>query len=54
MNLTSIDIAIAQDHKPVVRNAKIKINTAQLENYKAALREEIEASIRIEPGVLAL
>jgi quinol monooxygenase YgiN len=38
----------------VVRLAELEIDPAQLENYKAALREEIETSIRVEPGVLTL
>ncbi len=38
----------------VVRIAELEIDPAQLENYKAELREEIEASIRLEPGVLTL
>jgi quinol monooxygenase YgiN len=38
----------------VVRLAELKIDPAQLERYKAALKEEIEASIRVEPGVLTL
>jgi quinol monooxygenase YgiN len=38
----------------VVRVAKLKIDAAQLENYKAALKEEIKTSVRVEPGVLAL
>lgn len=37
-----------------MRLAELEIDPAQLENYKAALREEIEASIRLEPGVLTL
>ena len=41
-------------HSRVVRIAELEIDPAQLEAYKAALREEIEASIRIEPGVLTL
>lgn len=39
---------------PLVRLAELEIDSAQLENYQAALKEEIEASIRIEPGVLTL
>jgi quinol monooxygenase YgiN len=39
---------------PVVRLAELKIDPAQLANYLAALREEIETSIRVEPGVLTL
>jgi 4-carboxymuconolactone decarboxylase len=38
----------------MVRLAKLEIHAEHLESYKAALREEIEASIRIEPGVIAL
>jgi len=38
----------------MVRIAELEIDPAQLENYKAELRTEIEASIRLEPGVLAL
>ena len=37
-----------------VRIAELEIDPARLEAYRAALREEIEASIRVEPGVLAL
>ncbi len=44
----------AQEEKQLVRLAKLEIEAAQLENYKAHLREEIEASIRLEPGVLTL
>jgi quinol monooxygenase YgiN len=38
----------------VVRLAELVIDPAQLETYKAFLREEIETSIRVEPGVLTL
>jgi quinol monooxygenase YgiN len=38
----------------VVRIAVLEIDPAQLEPYKALLREEIDASIRLEPGVLSL
>jgi len=38
----------------VVRLAELRIDPSQLELYRAALREEIEASIRLEPGVLTL
>ena len=38
----------------IVRIAELDIDPAQLETYKAALREEIETSIRVEPGVLTL
>jgi quinol monooxygenase YgiN len=37
-----------------VRLAEIEIDPAQIANYKAAAKEEIETSVRVEPGVLAL
>jgi quinol monooxygenase YgiN len=37
-----------------VQLAELQINPAQLEAYSAALREQIETAIRVEPGVLAL
>jgi len=45
----------AQSHPDrLVRLAELSIDPAQLDAYKASLREEIETSIRIEPGVLTL
>lgn len=44
----------AQKKNQMVRLAKLVIDSAQLENYKAMLKEEIETSIRMEPGVLTL
>lgn len=38
----------------MVRLAKIVIDSAQLESYKALLKEEIETSVRVEPGVITL
>ena len=38
----------------MVRLAELEIDPAQIDSYKAALKEEIEASIRLEPGVLTL
>jgi quinol monooxygenase YgiN len=40
--------------KQYVQIAHIEIDPAQLENYQAAVREQIEAAIREEPGVLVL
>ncbi|MEP7232190.1 MAG: antibiotic biosynthesis monooxygenase [Ginsengibacter sp.] len=37
-----------------MRLAKIVIDSTQLESYKALLKEEIEISVRAEPGVLSL
>jgi quinol monooxygenase YgiN len=38
----------------VVRLAELQIDPVRLDEYKAALSEEIEASIRLEEGVLTL
>ncbi len=38
----------------MVRLAKLEIDSTQLENYKTLLKEEIEASIKLEKGVLTL
>ena len=43
-----------QNKNQMVRLAKLVIDSAQLENYNALLKEEIETSVRIEPGVLTL
>jgi quinol monooxygenase YgiN len=37
-----------------VQVAEIEIDPAQLEDYKAAVKEQIETAIRVEPGVLTL
>ena len=37
-----------------VQVAEIEIDPAQMENYKAAVTEQIETAIRVEPGVLLL
>ncbi len=50
----TVQIAIAQDKGQLVRLAKLVIDSAQLESYKAFLKEEIETSLRVEPGVLTL
>ena len=41
-------------HDPLVRIAELEIDPLQLDKYTVALKEEIETSIRIEPGVLTL
>jgi len=38
----------------LVRVAHLTVKTEHLESYKVALREEIEASLEREPGVLTL
>lgn len=39
---------------PLVRMAELEIDPDQLDRYRAAVTEEIETSIRAEPGVLAI
>ena len=47
--------AAAEPHRgPIVRIAELEVDPAQLGAYKLALKEEIEISIRVEPGVLTL
>lgn len=43
-----------QKQDPLVRLADLEIDPAQLAQYQAALKEEIETSILVEPGVLTL
>jgi quinol monooxygenase YgiN len=43
-----------EPHLPFVRIAELEIDPAQLEVYKAAVKEEMETSVRVEPGVLAI
>ena len=42
-----------QPDVPYVRLAEIEIDPSQLEAYKTAVKEQIEAAVRLEPGVLA-
>ena len=44
----------AQEKTQMVRLAKLVIDSIQLEKYKASLKEEIEASVQLEPGVFTL
>jgi quinol monooxygenase YgiN len=47
--------AKAQDTStPVIRIAELEIDPAQMEAYSAAVKVEMETSIRVEPGVQAL
>jgi quinol monooxygenase YgiN len=52
--LIAYENAAAQDKNLVIHVAKLRIDPAQLENYKKILKEEIETAIRVEPGVLNL
>jgi len=44
--------AMAQQHKQMVRIAKIQVDPAQLESYNAALKEQMNTAVKAEPGVL--
>lgn len=44
----------AQKNEQMVRLAKLVIDSTQLDEYNALLKEEIETSVRVEPGVLTL
>lgn len=53
--LSPSGIAKAENNEQqIVRLSKLEIVPEKLEQYKAALKEEIEESMRIEPGVLTL
>ena len=38
----------------MVRMAEIEIDSAYLEEYKAILKEEAAASVKLEPGVISI
>jgi quinol monooxygenase YgiN len=47
--------AAAQEaHQPYLRLAEIEIDPSLAEPFRTAVQEQIEAAIRLEPGVLAL
>jgi quinol monooxygenase YgiN len=54
MTLFSSANVSGQQSSLVVRIAKLQIDSAQMENYKAALKEHAETAVRVEPGVLTL
>jgi len=43
----------AQSSNSMYRIAKIKVDTNQLSAYKVALQEQMNAAIKLEPGVLS-
>jgi quinol monooxygenase YgiN len=43
-----------ETHRPYVRVAEIEIDPSQVVPYGAAVKQQIEAAVRLEPGVLAL
>ena len=50
----SYHTASAQQEEPMIRMAEIEIDSAYLEEYKAILKEEAAASVRLEPGVITI
>jgi quinol monooxygenase YgiN len=52
--IISIAAACAQNKRQLVRLAIIEVDTANLTPYNKFLKEEIEASIQKEPGVITL
>lgn len=49
-----MEASIVNPADNLVRLSKITVDPAQLDAYNAYLKEEIEASMRLEPGVLTL
>lgn len=43
----------AQNSNKMYRIAKIKVDVNQLEQYKVALKEQMNTAIKLEPGVLS-
>ncbi|MGE8426961.1 MAG: putative quinol monooxygenase [Sphingobacterium sp.] len=46
--------AKAQQQAMMIRISEIEINPQHVEHYKTILKEEAEASVRLEPGVIAI
>ena len=47
-------VAAEEPRMPYVRIAELEIDPPQLDAYKASVKEEMAASVRVEPGVLAI
>lgn len=54
LTLFLLGSASAQSKKQIVRVAKLQIDPAKVDNYKAALKVQIEAAVHVEPGVITL
>ena len=52
--LSGCGAASAQQREMMVRISEIAIDPNHLEHYKAILKKEAEASVRLEPGVIAI
>ncbi len=51
---SGVNVAYAQNQGMMVRISEIEVDAKYLEEYKAILKYEAEASIRLEPGVIAI
>ena len=54
MLLFGHNAACAQQTGMIVRISEIEVDSSYLEEYRAILREEAEASVRLEPGVISI
>lgn len=54
MLLFMSNLVHAQNQEMLVRISEIEIHPEHLDAYKVILKEEAEASVRLEPGVLAI
>lgn len=54
MMLTSYDAVSAQQKDMMVRISEIEIVSEYLDEYKAILKQESAASVKLEPGVVAI
>jgi quinol monooxygenase YgiN len=52
--LASPPAVFAQERQVMVRISEIQIHANHLDAYTAILKEEAEASVRLEPGVVAI
>ena len=52
--LAARSAATAQGKDMIVRVSEIQIHPSRLAEYNAILKEEAEASVRLEPGVIAI
>ena len=52
--LSFLENTSAQTKTNYIRIARIVVDSTKLESYRAALKEEIETSVRVEAGVLSL
>ena len=52
--LVACSAAIAQQKDMIVRISEIEVHPNRVAEYNAILKEEAEASVRLEPGVIAI